>query len=50
MFILVDNPPVSTGDITWIETAPDITTNPAQAEAAMTVREACEPGPAEHVK
>jgi mannose-6-phosphate isomerase-like protein (cupin superfamily) len=43
LFMLVDNPPTSTSNVIWLESAPQIKWNRDQAKTAVTVKDRCEP-------
>lgn len=45
LFLLVDNPPVSTGNVVWLEPKPKLTMNPDQARSALSVEHRCVAGP-----
>ena len=44
VFLLVDNPPTSTSNVIWLETAPELVRNPKQAKTALSVADRCESG------
>ena len=45
LILLVDNPPTSTGNVTWLDATPEIQWNRDQAKSALKVEDRCEAAP-----
>lgn len=50
LFVLIDNPPVSTANVVWIEPVPKLTLSKDQVKEALVVTDRCEAGPAKQAK